>query len=229
MKKLFTILLACILLLLTMPCAFAAGTVQIAADDVTASAGETFQMKISLKSNPGIISMLIKVKYDKSALTLKKAENGSVFPASCATFGRSYDASPYTVLWNDALSTTNNKKTGTLVTLTFQVSQNVSVSKTTVQLLVDQGNVFDTDIHEVPFTVKDGVVTIKGASGQRGDVNGDGLINSADAQWILQYAVGSRTLTAAQKKLADVTGDGKINSSDALKILQYSVGKISSL
>ncbi len=62
-----------------------------------------------------------------------------------------------------------------------------------------------------------------------GDVNNDYKINSFDALLILQYAVGSATLTDAEKTSADVNKDSKINSADALMILQYAVGKLDSL
>ena len=63
-------------------------------------------------------------------------------------------------------------------------------------------------------------------SAQKGDVNKDGKINSADALLVLRYSVGSANLDSERFKLADVNGDKKVNSADALKILQYSVGAI---
>lgn len=59
-----------------------------------------------------------------------------------------------------------------------------------------------------------------------GDVNIDGKINSNDALKVLQYSVGSITLSAEAKTNADVNKDNKVNSTDALKILQYTVGQI---
>lgn len=62
-----------------------------------------------------------------------------------------------------------------------------------------------------------------------GDVNNDYKINSFDALLVLQSAVGSVTLTEADKTAADVNKDSKINSADALMILQYAVGRLDSL
>lgn len=62
-----------------------------------------------------------------------------------------------------------------------------------------------------------------------GDVNNDYKINSADALMVLQSAVGSETLTEADKTAADVNKDSKINSADALMILQFAVGRLDSL
>lgn len=66
------------------------------------------------------------------------------------------------------------------------------------------------------------------SSAKKGDVNADNAINSSDALLALQYSVGMKTLTSAQKSAADVNSDGTVNSADALKILQYSVGEIKS-
>lgn len=62
----------------------------------------------------------------------------------------------------------------------------------------------------------------KGAS--FGDVNGDSVINSADALSVLSYCVGSLELTSEQLRCADVNADGRVNPSDALEILRYTVG-----
>ncbi len=56
----------------------------------------------------------------------------------------------------------------------------------------------------------------------RGDVNGDGTVNSSDALLVLQYAVGQ--IDSINEERADVNYDGMINSSDALIILKISVG-----
>ncbi len=71
-------------------------------------------------------------------------------------------------------------------------------------------------------------VSTGGSSYNLGDVNKDSKINSTDSLLILQYTVGSKTLTDEQKTLGDVNKDSKLNSSDALKILQYTVGQIKS-
>lgn len=61
----------------------------------------------------------------------------------------------------------------------------------------------------------------------RGDVDGNGKVNSSDALTVLQYSVGQ--IKTISKTKADINGDGKINSSDALMILQISVGMITDI
>lgn len=61
------------------------------------------------------------------------------------------------------------------------------------------------------------------AENVRGDVNGDGSINSSDALMVLQKSVDLE-VENFDEAAADVNGDGEINSSDALTILRISVG-----
>ncbi len=61
---------------------------------------------------------------------------------------------------------------------------------------------------------------------QYGDVNGDLKVDAKDALWVLQGAVGKRTLDEQQKVFADVDGNTAINAKDALLILRYAVKKI---
>lgn len=55
----------------------------------------------------------------------------------------------------------------------------------------------------------------------RGDLNGDGVVNAADAAIALRIASGSLTPTAQQIRAGDVNGDGVINAADATMILYY--------
>ena len=61
--------------------------------------------------------------------------------------------------------------------------------------------------------------------GLLGDVNGDGKVDQADAQMILDYEA-KRLDTELSLKAADVSGDGVIDSSDAVLILQYAAGTL---
>lgn len=55
-----------------------------------------------------------------------------------------------------------------------------------------------------------------------GDIDGDGIITSADSLSALRISVKLETTSSI--KLADVDGSGAVDSSDALEILRYSVG-----
>lgn len=62
----------------------------------------------------------------------------------------------------------------------------------------------------------------------RGDVNGDGEIDIADAVCVVNYIVGNPTPTFVELA-ADANGDGDIDIADAVTIVNYIVGNPSSL
>lgn len=76
------------------------------------------------------------------------------------------------------------------------------------------------------IVVSQPTVTVPAPSYTLGDVNNDGIINSADALKILEYSTGAVKLTATQLKAADLDRDGKVNSNDALVILSISTGNV---
>ena len=63
---------------------------------------------------------------------------------------------------------------------------------------------------------------------QKGDVNGDGDVDIADAVCIVNYVVGKPNTTFIEAA-ADANGDGDIDIADAVHIVNYVVGKISAL
>lgn len=58
----------------------------------------------------------------------------------------------------------------------------------------------------------------------KGDVNGDGEVNSLDAAQVLKYDANLIDLSDEQKVRSDVNGDGEVNSLDAAKILREDAG-----
>ena len=64
---------------------------------------------------------------------------------------------------------------------------------------------------------------------EKGDVNGDGVINSTDYLKILAHVKKRATLTQDEQTRADIDEDGNIDSTDYLKLLAYVKKKISSL
>ena len=64
---------------------------------------------------------------------------------------------------------------------------------------------------------------------QRGDINGDGQADAADALMILQHSVQLLQLNAAEQAAADTDSSMSVDALDALYVLQYSVGILSSL
>ncbi len=59
----------------------------------------------------------------------------------------------------------------------------------------------------------------------KGDLTGDGVINSADILRLRQHLLGNNILKGAYLAASDLTGDNNVNSADILKIRQYLLGQ----
>ena len=57
-----------------------------------------------------------------------------------------------------------------------------------------------------------------------GDLDGDGIVTSADALAALRISVGLEKMGDNTLTFGDIDGDSAITSADALEILRYSVG-----
>ena len=81
MKKSLAYLLACVIAVLSLSCAFLAfaeDAVSIAVGAASGKAGETVEVPVKLDKNSGLAAIDIRFKYDTSALELTGGKNGDV-------------------------------------------------------------------------------------------------------------------------------------------------------
>ena len=84
--------------------------------------------------------------------------------------------------------------------------------------------VFTTDhFSKYILTVEESAAALKG------DINGDGIVDAADAVLALRFDAGLISLTDEQVKTADVNSDGIADAADAVLILRYDAGLIDEL
>ena len=157
MKKTFPILILLVMLcgLLVVPVS-AAGTGSMTMSSASGNRGDTVTLSVKLNSNPGLVTMTIKVSYDTSVLQLiSVSEPGLLIGTQLNTnYG-----SPYTISWIDGATTTDNNATGTIATFTFKILDNAAIgdSKVTLQFI----DSYDSDYNENSFSVTSGKVTVK--------------------------------------------------------------------
>ena len=56
-----------------------------------------------------------------------------------------------------------------------------------------------------------------------GDIDGDNIVDYADALFILRMSVSLESADESKNRLADVNEDGTVDSADALEVLRFSV------
>lgn len=181
-----------------------------------ARAGQTVNVPISIENNPGIVSMLLDVSYDKEYLTLLSVNNGTVLN------GATHDTTaltlnPYTLSWADDTATENNTNNGTIVTFEFLISEETPAGTALpVKVTYDNENaaIYDKDMNLIDFAVSNGKIEVKDYV--LGDLNGDDKVNGFDRTILARYIAKwpSYSKDTFIYDAADVNADGNVNGFD---------------
>ena len=188
--------------------------------DTEAYAGKEFTVAIDISNNPGIISAVLDIVYDKDVLELVKAEAGEFNnkttsleeEVDCYFFSEDYSR----INWVDALAAENCVTNGTFAVLTFKVKEGAT-GETSISINFDADNVFNKDLENVEFTATGATITIK--EGMPGDVNGDGSVDNKDYALLMQYLNGWDV--ELDLGVADVNGDGSVDNKDYALLMQF--------
>lgn len=125
---------------------------------VTAKAGESIVVPVTIYKNPGINGMQLNIAYDQ-ALTLTKAESGNALPSLTLTQPGSF-GNPSKFLW-DGLNE-NEKGNGVVLNLTFKVTSSAkSGDSYYVAVTSPDGSIYDSDFNDVAFDMINGAINIK--------------------------------------------------------------------
>ena len=156
MKKLIALCLTIILVLVAVPVigAAAANSGEFVVSTAEAGRGETVNVTVSIKNNPGIVSAKVKVAYDTDVLELTDKAEGAFAGVTYGPVG-----SPFTVNWVDTIHGLNSTN-GVLATLTFKVKDAAAFGQSAITLTFDENDVFDLSYDNVTFTSTNGAVTI---------------------------------------------------------------------
>ena len=154
MKRVFSLLLALLLVLTTTPLSVFADigvpTVYATVDQEAVCPGDTVTVTVSMKNNPGLACWQIFAEYDDTALTLQQQTPGDAFGGvGSLSFGPA--KTPTNALWYDFLNGdyTNN---GTLFSLTFLVNEEAAPGEYVIRLYPrDEEGIVDSDLEPVEF------------------------------------------------------------------------------
>ena len=194
----------------------AENTPQIIVENKTASAGSEVKVNVSLKNNPGISSMGLTLKYDKTKLTLKAVNYNSEMGGQSMQ-PQTMD-SPAILNWISPIANYNGD--GIYAELVFKVSDKAESGAVPIEITYDSNNVYNLNDENVDFAVKNGTVTVRDYI--PGDINNDGVVNNKDFSRLFQYLSGWNV--AVNEAALDVNGDGSVNNKDATRLFQYVSG-----
>ena len=189
----------------------------ITVDTVSAAAGATVDVNVSISDNPGIAGATFTIKYHED-LTLISAANGSAFVELDYTQPGTF-SNPCNFTWDS--ENAEATEDGVFLTLTFKVSENASENKKlNVDISYRYGDVFSND-EDITLDIVNGNVVVLDYI--PGDVYEDGVINSKDTRLIRQYIAGGYDITI-NESAADVNDDGIINAKDTRLIRRFIAG-----
>ena len=191
---------------------------QIVVESKTTSAGSTVAVNISIANNPGIVSMTLHVNFD-SRLELVSVQDTGLLPGKVHS---TVMLNPYTLAWENDSATQNYTVNGTLVTLTFNVPENLEEGDYAVSVSYDSEGyeIYNFNAEPVDFAVVNGKISVTDII--YGDVNGDGKVNNLDRLILTRYLANWPDYPASRiKPGADTNADGKINNLDRLILTRH--------
>ena len=113
---------------------------------------------------------------------------------------------------------------GLVLTIKAHVADNMALGD--YPIIIQNPLIVNTDGTKPVVQITLSKITV--ADYTKGDVDGDGVVDLADAVLVINYYVG-RPVNKFVAKAADVDGDGVIDLADAVRIINFYVGKVQSL
>lgn len=132
----------------------------ITVSSASATAGEKVTVTLSLSNNPGITVMKLLLSYPDE-LELTKVEETAVFEDCTKTHSEELSSNPYVLYWHGDLLKENIKTNGSIVKLTFKVSESATSGTYTISVTPSSGEVFNADLEDVTFSAVNGKITVK--------------------------------------------------------------------
>ncbi len=128
-------------------------------DSVDAEAGgKNIAVKIAVKNNPGVASILMEIIYDKDNLTLTNFAYNTDALAGCSTVP--FNANAFAPCLNMVNGTQNVEGDWTFATLYFDVESSASGTYP-ITVSYDEDNVYNIDEDNIPFAVTSGAINVK--------------------------------------------------------------------
>lgn len=124
--------------------------------------GEVIRVNLDLHKNPGILGMILSLEYDEAAMKLIRVENGEAV-ADVLTLTPSGNLnSGVRFVWDGIDLSSDDIKDGQLLTLDFELLDNVVIGKRyPLKLQYDVGDIVDVNLNEANPRIYQGFIEIE--------------------------------------------------------------------
>ncbi|MCX6357765.1 MAG: cohesin domain-containing protein, partial [Candidatus Aureabacteria bacterium] len=204
------------------------GNIRIWMPDYRDKAGDEVQLRVNVPNARGISgAMDISVTYDSGVLEYIGVERTAITEDLTVYDNTAPGPGPgqRTVLLSSMRPSSDYKLTGEghLFHLKFRVAVGAVPGHVSTHSFT---SVFMNDVHGAALSVDySDTATFTVASDYiLGDLNGDGIVKSIDADIAMKISTREISATTFQENAGDVNGDGAIDSADAVLIMRLAVG-----
>ena len=180
--------------------------------------GKTMYVPVFVSNNKGLMGYKLRFTYDNTLLKPVSVTNSGLFTGAFDNNIGKYD-NYFDVMWNNTQNETAN---GQLFIIEFEVLSNIKTD-TEIMVSYSQADTFNEKYEDVAMVCNN--ITV-GLNPLLGDVNCDGVVNSADYSLLVSAVTLKAQLTDKQNAVADLNGDWATDALDALELDLYLNGYI---
>ncbi len=237
-RRTLAVLLCALILVGMIPvCGAEADYIRIQAGNVTVDKNVDYAtdgyyevaVPIEITENSGVLSVRIEVSHPES-IELVGWENGDVFAESAnktPSIANNAAENGIVVYYGNEMSVSNVTKTGTLITLVYNVPEDIESGDLDITLKLKDIYKEDGNRVTLPEKINNSCELVAGAisvietegSVKSGDVNGDGTVDRKDLTRLAQYF--ARWTVEIDESAADTNGDGTVDRKDLTRLAQY--------
>ena len=172
-------------------------------------AGQSFEITVSFRNNPGMNTFALKIDYDDTKLKLDSVRLCDGISGQLEYVKKA--------VW---LNSSDLDYSGEYLTLSFTVLENAEIGDTSVSVSYNTGDICNLAEEDVNFKIKNGTVSV--IDYVPGDINGDNVVNNKDLNRLMKYLAGDDV--EVNELALDVNGDNVVNNKDLNRLMKYLAG-----
>ncbi len=124
--------------------------------------GETVEVQLEVKNNPGILGMVLTIEYDETAMRLVEVENGNAFSDVLTMTPSKEIKSGMRFVWDGLELGKNDIKDGTILVLKFEIAETATVGERyAISFRSDDGDIVDSNLNLVNAKHVQGYIELK--------------------------------------------------------------------